>query len=678
VPTRIGIDIGGTFTDMIFYDDQSGAVHLAKTATTPDALERGVLQAVEEALSRELVQEAEFFLHGTTVGLNALLQRRGAATGLLCTEGFRDSLEIRRGDRALPYDLLWKAPTPFVPRRYRISVRERIRADGEVLTELVTDDIHRALEIFREADIDAIAVCLMNSYANPAHELEAERILRESGFSGDISLSHRLSREYREYERTSTTVIDAYIRGVTSRYLAGLRSGLETAGFAGDILVTRSGGGAMIAEALAERPYEAIQSGPVAGAEGAGELCRRRGWRLGIAADVGGTSFDTSLIVEGRTQIRHEGSIVGWPIQAPWVDVHSIGAGGGSIAYVDGGLLRVGPRSAGADPGPACYGRGGTEPTVTDAALMLGMLGDGQLSASLRLQPSLAEGVILPLAEDLGMSVEEVAQGVLTVTTAAMAGAMREITIGQGEDPRGAALILFGGAGPLFGTLLAAELEVGRVVIPPHAGNFSAWGLLGQDFIQEGARTVIRRFTPGIVPELNAQLDELFAELVARHGKGDGEEYDRIAGFDLRYLGQEHTLTVQLPVQGDLTPDDLPTIASLFAGDYERRFGTTLAEPLELVTIRATTRKGLPRRAAERVVGGQTTGVVRASTSRGYSFARSRWLDFAVHERAELPPDATIRGPAIIFEPTATIYIDADHVFSVDEASCLLIQEERS
>jgi N-methylhydantoinase A len=315
---------------------------------------------------------------------------------------------------------------------------------------------------------------------------------------------------------------------------------------------------------------------------------------------------------------------------------------------------------------------------VTDAALLLGMLGDGQLSANLRLDAALAERALLPLAVDLGMSVEQVAHGVLTVTTAAMAGAMREITIGQGEDPRGAALILFGGAGPLFGTLLAAELEVGQVVIPPHAGNFSAWGLLGQDFIQEGARTVIRRFTPAIVPEVNAQLDELFAEILSRHSKHDAEHYTRIAGFDLRYLGQEHTLTVQSPVQGELTAQDLPTIASLFAGDYERRFGTTLSEPLELVTIRATARKSLPRRAAERVVGGQTTGVVRAPTSRGYSFARSAWLDFAVYERVELRPDETIHGPAIIFEPTATTYVDAGNVFAVDGASCLLIQEEQS
>ena len=465
--TRIGVDIGGTFTDLIFYDDQTGDVQVAKTATTPEALERGVLHAVGTAVPAERLKDVEYFMHGTTIALNALLTRSGASTGLLCTSGFRDVIEIGRGDRPAMYDIFWKQPLPLVKRRHRLTIRERIRADGKILTALEEDDVVAALGEFRNAGLESIAVCLMNSYANPVHELAVERILGEQGFDGDVSLSHRLSREYREYERSSTTVVDAYIRPVTSRYLQGLIDGLNSADFTGEVLVTRSGGGAITANELRERPFEAIQSGPVAGAEGAAELCREHGWDLAITADVGGTSFDTALIIDGRPQVKHEGSIVGWPLQTSWVDVVSIGAGGGSIAYADNGLLRVGPRSAGAQPGPACYGRGGTEPAVTDAALVLGMLGDGVLSNDLTLDADASRTALAPLASELDLELEEAARGVLRVTTSAMAEAIREITIGQGEDPRGAKLLMFGGAGPLFGTLLGQELDIPAIVVPP-------------------------------------------------------------------------------------------------------------------------------------------------------------------------------------------------------------------
>jgi len=675
--TRIGIDVGGTFTDMIFWDEESGSVYVAKTPTTPDAIEEGVLEAVRSTIPAGLLQAAEFLLHGTTVGLNALLQGRGARTGLVCTEGFRDTLEIRRGDRTLPYDLLWKPPIPLVPRRHRLPVRERVRADGVVVGELVASDVYAAAEVLKRDGVEAIAVCFLNAYANPVHELRTEELLRDAGFDGDISLSHRLSREYREYERTSTTVIDAYTRGVTSRYLERLESKLSEQGFDGDLLVTRSGGGAMLAKTVAERPFEAIQSGPVAGAEGAAEICRRRGWELGIAADVGGTSFDTSLIVGGRTQVKREGAIVGWPIQGAWVDVHSIGAGGGSIAFTDHGLLSVGPRSAGADPGPACYGRGGEDPTVTDAALLLGMFGDGTLSPSLQLKSELAERALAPVADELGISVEDAARGVMRIVSASMAGAMREITIGQGEDPREARLILFGGAGPLFATLLANELEVPETVVPPYAGNFSAWGLLSQDFIQEGARTLIRRLDDAALPELNYNLRDLFEELGARHGVDDDDSFDRIAGFDLRYLGQEHTLTVELEARGDISAGDLTLITNQFERDYNKRFGTTLGEPLDLVSIRATLRKSLPRGTVEHVVGNEAAGIKRAAGVRAYSFMNEEWLDFAVYERSKLRSLQVLAGPAIIFEATATTYVDAGHTFVIDNSGYLVIREDQ-
>ena len=671
--TRIGVDIGGTFTDLIFYDDQTGDVQVAKTNTTPEALERGVLNAVEAAVPADKVPDVEYFMHGTTIALNALLTRSGAGTGLICTNGFRDVIEIGRGDRPAMYDIFWKQPHPLVKRRHRLTIRERIRADGEILEPLEEGDVIAALNEFEATGIESIAVCLMNSYANPVHELAVERILGEQGFAGDVSLSHRLSREYREYERSSTTVVDAYIRPVTGRYLAGLLDGLQNADFSGEVLVTRSGGGAITANELKERPFEAIQSGPVAGAEGAAELCRKRGWDLAITADVGGTSFDTALIIGGRPQVKHEGSIVGWPLQTSWVDVVSIGAGGGSIAYADNGLLRVGPRSAGAQPGPACYGRGGTEPAVTDAALVLGMLGDGVLSKSLTLDGEASRAALEPLAAELDLTLDDAARGALRVATSSMAEAIREITIGQGEDPREAKLLVFGGAGPLFGTLLAEELDIPDVVVPPHAGNFSAWGLLGQDVTHEAAHTSIRVVSEELIPELNKNLATMFEELEARHSGANGD-LGRTIGLDLRYVGQEHTLNVQLPsTSGQLTKDDLGPAAEGFATNYERRFGTMLAEELELVTLRAMTRQSLPRKEGEASVSAERTGVGRAATTQSFSFTQGEQLEFGVVERGDLALGSTTEGPLIVFEPTATTYVDAGYNVSVDESTNLSI-----
>ena len=334
----------------------------------------------------------------------------------------------------------------------------------------------------------------------------------------------------------------------------------------------------------------------------------------------------------------------------------------------------MGARSAGAVPGPACYGRGGTEPTVTDAALVLGMLGDGELSNDLRLDRDASERAVAALADELAMSVEQAARGVLTVASAAMAEAIREITIGQGEDPREAKLVTFGGAGPLFGTLLADELDVPEIVVPPYAGNFSAWGLLGQDVTHDAARTTFRVLDAALLDELNGQLAEMFAELERRH---DDESLERTVGLDLRYVGQEHTLTVlRTPAGGRLASDDLGEIERSFAAEYERRFGTTLDEMVEVVTVRATTRQTLPRKGQGDVFSGETTGVDRAASVRSFSFTRGDWLDFAVRERASIAEDAALAGPAVIFEPTATTYVDAGYAVRLDPSGCLLLTRE--
>ena len=664
--TRIGVDVGGTFTDLIFYDDATGEIVVAKASTTPSAPEQGVLSVVEGVP----VDRSQLLLHGTTVGLNALLERRGATVGLLATRGFRDILEIRRGDRDDMYDLFWKAPAPLVPRRLRFPVDERIRADAAVETPLAEEDVLRALELFAGEGVDSIAVAFVNAYANAEHELAAERILRAAGFAGDISLSHRVSGEYREYERTCTTVVDAFVRRRMSAYLKRLQDGLRGRGFGGRLLVTRSGGGAMTFAEAEQRPFETILSGPVAGANGAAALASQLGISRAISADVGGTSFDTCLIADGRAPLLYEGSVVGLPLQTAWVDVRTIGAGGGSIAHVDaGGLLRVGPRSAGADPGPASYGRGGVEPTTTDAALVLGMLGPGRLASGVRLDAQLARASLAPLRDRLGFASDDaVARGVITIAAAQMADAIREITVEQGEDPRAASLVAFGGAGPLFACLLADELGIERIVIPPHAGNFSAYGLLGSDLTQVVARTRILALADESLPAVEETLAELWGRL--RPPAGEGARLE--AQLNLRYVGQEYSLTIPFAVADGRIEGDAAGIRTLFEQEYGRSFGHTIDEAVEIVTIRASAVTPLPPlRFTDS--GPSSRDGAGAEERQAFSFSSGAWRTFAVVDRSELDVDGRLDGPAIVLEPTATTYLDAGFHARRHESGVLLI-----
>lgn len=677
--TRMGVDIGGTFTDLIFYDDKSGQSLVGKVPTTPDTPEEGVVQVVGQTVGTDQLGAAEYFLHGTTVGLNALLQRKGAVVGLLATEGFRDILEIRRGDRDEMYNLFWKPPPPLVPRRLRLPIHERIRADGAVHTPIETEGVREAVATFKEEGVTSVAIAFLNAYANPAHELAAEKELRAAGFEGEISLSHQISGEYREYERTTTTVIDAYVRGRMSNYLRRLGDKLGTEGFKGNLLITRSGSGSMTFAEAEERPFETIMSGPVAGAEGAGELARRLDIKELVTADVGGTSFDTCLVVNGRPQLMYEGTVVGLPVQTPWVDVRSIGAGGGSIAYVDsGGLLRVGPQSAGAVPGPASYGRGGTEPTVTDSALVLGMLGEGKLASGIKLDTGQATSALETVAEKLGYTAEDTAKGVMKIVAATMANTIREITIDQGVDPREAKLLAFGGAGPLMATHLARELDIGEIIVPPYAGNFSAWGLLGADLTQASARTKIMKLSDESVREANRLAAEMFTDLEARQGGGvGGGERSREVGFDMRYVGQEHWLSVPLKSKDGQVTMSAKEVREAFTGEYQRTFQSTMEEDAEIVSVRATLRKPLPRREESNVsfVGAGSSG---GGSFDAYSFTAEKKMPFALVNRGALSVGDTVDGPAIIGEETATTYLDAGFRATVHKSGCLFIKNMES
>ena len=671
--TRIGVDVGGTFSDLVFYDEESKRMRVGKVLSTSEAPERGVLEVVGATVAPPELVRGQYFLHGTTVGLNALLERRGPRLGLLATRGFTDVLEIRRGDRLSAYDPTWRPSPPLVPRSLRLAVRERVLADGSVLVPLVRGDVEVAIEQLLEQEVEAIAIAFLNAYANPAHERLARDIVRERGFDGDLSLSSDISREYREYERTSTTVVDVFVRPKVVHYLRRLEEGLAERGFEGTALITRSGGGSLTFAEAGERPVETVNSGPVAGVVGAAELCRTIGLTMAITADVGGTSFDTALVVDARPHVRHDGEIGDLPVQTTWVDVRSIGAGGGSIAYAaPGGILRVGPESAGASPGPACYGRGGSKPTVTDCALLLGMLPMAGLAGGIQLDEAAAERAMVALRKTLGLSTEEVARGVLRISAAAMADAIRSISLEQGHDPRDATLIPFGGAGPLFATLLCDELDLDRVVVPPFPGNFSAWGMLHQDLEQSRAVTVLLPLDAGGLARVGDVLAEMQLALrgAATSAVDDLDVVDT-AALDLRYQGQEYTLTVSLATgNGEVTAD---IVGRDFADQYHRTFGHTLGVPVEIVTVRAARRRLLPRIEAL----SEESQPVAARQATAWSFTREQRLPFAIPARSALVAGEVISGPAVIVEDTATTYVDAGFAASRHEAGTLLIVREQ-
>lgn len=677
--SRLGVDVGGTFTDLIFYDHNTGEVRVGKGSTVPDSPDIGVLNVIETTLSNEELAGSDLFFHGTTVGINSLVERKGARVGVLTTDGFRDVLETRRTDRDEFYNMLWKAHEPLVRRKLRLPARERVRADGEILIPLAEEDVRHAASVFIEEGVESVAVVFINSHADSAHELRAAEILREAGFEGGISLSHEVTGEFREYERTSTTVIDAYVRPRVSRYLRNLGDSLHQASFNGDTFVTRSGGGSLPFTEGEDRPFETVMSGPVAGAAGAAELCRILRLPLAVTADVGGTTFDTCMIVDGEAIVKYEGRVAGMPLQTTWVDVRSIGAGGGSIAYQDAGMLHVGPRSAGADPGPVCYGRGGTAPTVTDAAATLGMLAFGELAGGVNLDIPAASSAIEDLGAELGLERDRTAQGVLEITGVAMANAIRAILEEVGENPSEAAVLAFGGAGPLFGTMIARELSAKTVVVPNYAGNFSAWGLLLQDPSRAAARTYVARLGEaglGGASNVMAELCQDLARRVDESSPGTAAQSEIRASLDLRYEGQEYFLTVEAPYQDGAivcTPDEL--LVS-FGTDYEKRYGHRLNSPVEIVAARAVITTPLPKTDLMARVSKGADGAPEREID-AFSFTHGKRENFRVVDRASLEPGVPERGPMIVLEETATTYVDAEFEVEIHPTGAMLLHDRK-
>jgi N-methylhydantoinase A len=666
---RVSADIGGTFTDFVF-EDENGQTHIGKVPTTPQNPSRGVLEGLNARFSA--LSQIDFFVHGTTVGLNAFLERRGARVLLLMTAGISDSYTIARGHRTQLYRVQYRKPEQLVPRRDVYEIRGRLASDGSIVEPLNESDLEAVIDTVRREGVTAIAVCFLHAFTNPAHEHRARVLLEAALPDVSISLSSDIAREWREYERASSVAMDAYVAPVVELYLKTLRSELSKGGMDKMIHVMRSNGGVMTDRMARSQPISTLLSGPVGGAIGCVQLSRDTGRLNLLGIDMGGTSFDLTLVIEGQPQVSTEATLEGLPLLMSVVDIHTIGTGGGSIAWIEAGGLRVGPKSAGSQPGPACYGRGGSEPTVTDANLYLGRLGSGSLlGGRMTLDPEAAKRALSKVARPLNITERELAEGILAISNAKMADAMRTITVEKGIDPREFTLVAYGGAGPMHAVELAYELDIKEILIPRFPGAFSAWGMLQSDIRSDFTANFFVRadeVEPVILRNVCRSLHEQGETLLAQQHVVSGN-MAFASSVDLRYTGQENTLSI--PFTDDSSIAD---ILAAFHEAHERRFGHAQpGNPVEFVNVRLAAVGRLARKrqlftsapparspvVAERelIFGGQTT---RAN----------------IFDRAALTDQRRYCGPAVIEEESATTFVPPDYAFSLDEWGNLLIRRQ--
>jgi N-methylhydantoinase A len=655
---RLAVDMGGTFTDVVALDSATGTLRFDKVPTTPDEPSRCVLDSFDkvEVAARRIA----YFVHGTTLGLNALLTRSGARTAIVTTKGFRDVYLLGRTDRQPMYDFFYRKPKSLVPRNLIFEVPERLNYLGEVLEPLDLDAVRQAADLIAAQPVEAVAVCLLHAYGNPRHEVAIRDVLAEVAPEVEVSVSHELAREYREYERTSTTVLDAYIKPIVRRYLARLEQNLEGRGFSGHFLVTRSGGGAMTAQRAKETPAHLILSGPAGGVIGAAWFAEVTGQPNLITMDMGGTSLDASLVIEGHPVPQNEASFEGQPLTLPSLYIHTIGAGGGSIVWIDdGGHLQVGPQSAGAVPGPASYGLGGEQAAYTDAALVVGYLGsESALAGTLRLDEGLARNALDPSAKALGMEIDEVALGVHRITVTKVVGAVRAITVELGHNPADFALLAFGGGGGLVGVDVARELSIPTVIIPPGPGAFSALGMLMADVQHDFSRTRVSLLDATDLGSMNRQFTEMLeqGERVLE-SEGFAPERRRLSrSVDLRYLGQEHTVTV--PVSGHLDAAEVERLKEAFAVAHERQYGHAMTDPVEIVTVRLRAVGAVEPPQLPLVEHSNTAAPQPAGRRAVYRRGGHR-SDYKLYDRAAFKAGHRIAGPAVINEHTATTVLHA-------------------
>jgi len=654
---RVAIDIGGTFTDLQILDESSGASFAHKTPTTPHDPAIGLATGLKEAMARFGFSSGQItmLIHGTTIATNAVLERKLPVGALITTAGFEDVLEIGRHLRHDVYAGLAEPRTLLIPRDRRYGVAGRIRADGTVETPLSEDHIARLVGQLQEQKVEAVAVIGLHAYANPVHEQCIAEILRAALPPLMISISSEISPEFREYERSSTTVLNALLMPVVGRYIARLEACLNQIGLNAPIFLVQSNGGVATPAMAARQPARLLLSGPSGGARAAEVIAQRIGMPNLVAVDMGGTSYDVSLVREGHVQRVNQGEIDNCPVRLPMVEMRTIGAGGGSLAAVDGvGALRVGPQSAGAEPGPACYGRGGTRPTVTDANLLLGRIDpDHFLGGAMQLHTGAAEVAITrAVAAPLQLTPEIAAEGVVQIAVAHMANAIRLSLFEKGLDPADFALASFGGAGGLHACATAAELGITRVIFPQNPGTLSAWGMLYTDLAHDLSRALLLPATAESTPRLNEHVETL-----RRMGKqrlaADGiacADQKIIFTLDLRYRGQAYEINV------DFDPaDDLGLCVAAFHAKHQAQYSH--ADPnavVDIVNVRMTAVGKLPKPLAQTLP--PATG---SSDGRRRSFIDGQWRQVAVRQRTALLRDQTLAGPMLIEDPHATLFIPA-------------------
>ena len=689
---RLGVDIGGTFTDITLIDEATGQIYTGKVSSTPQDPSGGFMEAVQRLLAKHQIaaQDVAYIVHGTTVATNAIIEGKVAPTGFITTEGFRDMLEIARQIRPTLYDLQFEKPRPLVPRHRCFGVPERLDASGAELAPLDEDALRQVAGKLRDEGVESIAVCFLHAYANPTHERRAGEIIAEVFPEAVVSLSAEVAPEFREYLRASTTVINSCIRPVVARYLQRIEDRLAQAGIAAELLVMQSSGGVYTFAAARQKPVYMVESGPAAGVIAAAHLGQARGYDQVISFDMGGTTAKAGLIQGGAPSVTKDYEVgmtaqtgvgatrgAGYPIRTPVIDLVEIGAGGGSIAWVDpGGILRVGPQSAGADPGPVCYGQGGTQPTVTDANLVLGRLNPNYfLGGEIDLDPTAAQRAIEQhCAQPLDMDLVEAAHGIVEIANTAMVNALRLVSVQRGYDPRDFALVAFGGAGPAHANRLAALTEIPVAIIPQSPGTASALGLLVTDLKHDYATTHIQRLDQ-VVPQA---LEQTFRELEAQGRETLGREgmaemaMDFRRQVDLRYVGQSHELTLPLTTEA-LDPAQLDQLLEQFHRTHDRAYGFSApGEDVELVSVRLSAIGQIAKPALAPLA--KATGEATAKGQRPVYFAESKgFVDCPVYDRYALGAGAVVQGPAIVEEIDSTTVVHPQYQVRVDDVGQMVL-----
>ena len=671
----VTIDVGGTFTDFVAYDPAAGSLKVWKVSTTPHDPGEGIMQGLASANG---MLPADHVRLGTTIATNAILERKGAIVAYVTTKGFRDVPFIQRGKRESHYDITWVKPRPFVKRRHCFEVDERITAEGEIRQELNLEEVREIAEAIRGiGHIESVAVCLLFSYVNPDHEQRLAEALQAELPDIPVSISYDVLPKWKEYQRASTTITDAYVKPAVSSYLKKTKARFQDSGLAKSVTVIRSNGGEMSIDAAAAQPIQLTVSGPTGGVVGARHLAGLLEIDNVVTLDMGGTSTDCSTIVGGKEAFTTSYEIeFGIPIQIPMIDIRTIGAGGGSIAWVDsGGMLRVGPQSSGAMPGPACYGRGGSEPTVTDANVVLGRIDPKMfLGGAMALDKAAAEAAVTGLGGKLGMTMEETALAILQIVNNNMVGALRSVLMERGLDPRDFTLLPFGGAGPVHIGDLLREAGIAHGIVPTHPGQFSAFGFMLTDAridLERTAQMTSRSFDAERAGQILKQLKEDAVRQLAEQGYGEGITLS--ASVEMRYFAQNHELEVPVPFD-DFTPANQETLFDSFHEMHEARFDfKTLGETIEVVTFKLTATAATPHPTLPQV---ETASGTPSPTSERRVVFDEGAFETPVYWRPDLPSGVAIAGPAIVEEPASVSVVLPGQSLTVNAYGHLAIEDQ--